>query len=119
MLKREDAVRLRHMLEAAQKTQQFIKGRSRAEIEQNETLALALVRLLEIVGEAARSVSLETRQHYSEIPWKEISGTRDRLIHGYFDVDWNILWDILTADLPLLIAKLERLVPPEPRGSTP
>ena len=108
MPKREDGVRLRHMLDAAQKAQQFIKGRSRAEIERDEPLTFALVRLLEIIGEAAKNVSPETRQRYSGIRWKEIGGTRDRLIHGYFDVDWNILWDILTADLPPLIAELEK-----------
>ncbi len=110
MPKREDVVRLRHMLDAAQKAQQFIKGRSRAEIERDEPLTLALIRLLEIIGEAAKSVSPETRQRYPEIPWKEIGGTRDRLIHGYFDVDWNILWNILTVDLPPLITTLEKVV---------
>ena len=110
MPKREDAVRLRHMLDATQKAQQFIKGRTRAEIERDETLTLALVRLLEIIGEAAKSVSPETRQRYPDIPWKEITGTRDRLIHGYFDVDWNILWQILTVDLPPLITTLEQAV---------
>lgn len=108
MAKREDAVRLRHMLDAAQKARQFVAGRTRAEIERDEPLTLALVRLLEILGEAAKSVSPETRQHCPKIPWKEIGGTRDRLIHGYFDVDWTILWEILTADLPPLITELER-----------
>jgi uncharacterized protein with HEPN domain len=107
MPRRDDVVRLRHMLDAAQKAQQLIKGRSRAEIERDETLTLALVRLLEIIGEAAKNVSPETRQRRQEIPWKEIAGTRDRLIHGYFDVDWNVLWDILSADLPPLISALE------------
>ena len=108
MPKREDAVRLRHMLDATQKAQQFIKGRTRAEIERDEPLTLALIRLLEIIGEAAESISSETRQEYPGIPWREIGGTRDRLIHGYFDVDWNILWQILTADLPPLVTELEK-----------
>ena|SRR3989338_4082118 len=110
MSTREDTVRLRHMLDAAQKAQQFIKGRTRADIERDEPITLALIRLLEIIGEAAKSVSLETRQRYPNIPWKEIGGTRDRLIHGYFDVDWNILWQILTADLPPLITELEQAI---------
>jgi len=87
MLNREDAVRLRHMLDAARKAHQLIGDRARVEIERDETLTLALVRLLEIVGEAAKNVSPETRRRRPEIPWKEIAGTRDRLIHGYFDVD--------------------------------
>jgi len=98
------------MLDAARKAQQFIQGRTRATVEQDEQLTLALIRLLEIIGEAAKSISADTREHSPDIPWKEIGGTRDRLIHGYFDVDWNILWDILTVDLPPLITTLEKIV---------
>ncbi len=107
---REDVVRLRHMLDAAQKAQQFIRGCTRTAVEGDEKLTLALIRLLEVIGEAAKNVSSETRTQHPNILWKEISGTRDRLIHGYFDVDWNILWQILTTDLPPLIAELEKAV---------
>ena len=110
MSKREDAIRLRHMLDAARKARQFIQGRTRGEVERDEALTLALIRLLEIIGEAAKNVSVETCARYPSIPWKEIGGTRDRLIHGYFDVDWNILWDILTVDLPPLVTELEKAV---------
>ena len=106
----EDGVRLRHMLDAAQKARYLLRGRTRDEVERDETLTLALVRLLEIIGEASKNVSSETRQRHSRIPWKEIGGTRDRLIHGYFDVDWDILWHILTADLPPLILELEKAI---------
>ena len=74
-------------------------------------LSLALVRLLEIIGEAAKGVSEELRQQYPEIPWKQIAGTRDRLIHGYFDVDLDIIWSIVADDLPILIAGLEMILP--------
>ncbi|MBI3324129.1 MAG: DUF86 domain-containing protein [Candidatus Omnitrophica bacterium] len=110
MSKHEDAVRLRHMLDAAQKGVEFLKGRSRRDLETDEKLTLALVRLLEILGEAAKSVSADLRQRHPEIPWKDIAGTRDRLIHGYFDVDLDIVWQIMTADLPTLIAELQRVV---------
>ena len=70
-----------------------------------------LVRLLEIVGEASKKVSEEIRQRYPEIPWKQIAGTRDRLIHGYFDVDLDIIWSIVADDLLILIAKLGRILP--------
>ena len=103
-------MRLRHMLDAAQKARQFIEGRTRAAVERDEPLTLALVRLLEIIGEAAKNVSPETRQHHPGLRWKEIAGTRDRLIHGYFEVDWNILWDILTVDLPPLMTELEKAI---------
>ena len=73
-------------------------------------LALAVVRLLEVLGEAARAVSEATRQRASQVPWALIAGTRNRLAHGYFDVDLDIVWEIITVDLPLLIAALEPLM---------
>ena len=109
-MKRDDAVRLHHMLDAARKTRQFIQGRIREDLERDEQLTLAVIRLLEIIGEAAKNVSLETQQQYPDIRWKEIGGTRNRLIHGYFDVDLDILWQILTSDLPPLISVLEKAV---------
>ena len=105
-----DRLRLQHMLEAAQKAMTLVKGKTRADLDSNELLPLALVRLLEVLGEAARAVSDRARQGMPQIPWKELAGTRNRLIHGYFDVDLDIVWNIVTIDLPPLIATLERLV---------
>jgi uncharacterized protein with HEPN domain len=102
--------RLRHMLDAAREAVQFIKGKKRSDLDANHQLALALTRLVEVLGEAARHVSLETRRKYTRIPWREIAGTRDRLIHGYFDVDLDILWQIVSKDLPPLIRELEKVI---------
>ncbi len=113
MSKHDDVVRLRHMLEAARKAVAFLKDRQRADLNTDEQLTLALVRLLEILGEAGKSVSAELRQRHPQIPWKELAGTRDRLIHGYFDVDLNIVWQIVTVDLPPLLQKLERMISSE------
>ena len=77
--------------------------------DEDETLALALTRLLEIVGEAANGVSPSLRETHPHIAWKEIIGVRHHLIHGYFEVDYDIVWQILTSDLPPLIADLEKL----------
>jgi uncharacterized protein with HEPN domain len=105
-----DAVRLRHMLDAAQKARHFIHNRSRSDLDSDELLSLALVRLLEIVGEAATRVSTDVRTAYPTIPWQPIADTRNRLIHGYYDVDLDIVWTILQDDLPSLIAELEPIV---------
>lgn len=110
MPRHEDRVRLRHMLDAARKAVKFAQGQSRAGLDADEKLTLALVRLLEVLGEAARGISQSYRQKYSKIPWQQIAGTRDRLIHGYFNVDYDIIWEIITADLPPLIVELERIV---------
>ena len=101
-----DAVRLQHLLDAARKAVAVTAGKQRSDLEQNELLALALVRLLEIIGEATKHLSEAFRASHPEIPWRLMAGTRDRLIHGYFDVDLDIVWSIVTEDLPPLIEKL-------------
>jgi uncharacterized protein with HEPN domain len=95
------------MLDAAKKSVQFASGRTRFDLNIDEMFSLSTVRLLEIIGEAAKSVSASFRNEHPEIPWQAIAGTRDRLIHGYFDVDLDIVWEIINIDLPLLITKLE------------
>jgi uncharacterized protein with HEPN domain len=105
------------MLDAARRAREFAQGRSRADLDSDEMFALALVRLLEIIGEAARGVSIGLRQHHLEIPWSEIAGTRDRLIHGYFDVDLDVVWGIVTKDLPSLITQLGAIVVDEIEGA--
>jgi len=71
----------------------------------------AVVRNIEIIGEAAKALSEATRQAHPEVPWSKIAGTRDRLIHGYFSVDLDIVWDIVQTDLPSLRSKVAALVP--------
>ncbi len=73
-------------------------------------LQLALTRLVEIVGEAANRTSDATRQAHPDVPWPQIIGMRNRLIHGYDVIDYDLLWDTVTGDLPELIAVLERIV---------
>lgn len=73
----------------------------------------AVMRQLEIMGEAARRLSEETRLEISEIPWRQIISMPNRLIHGYDDVDLVIVWETIQNDLPPLIAELEKVVPAE------
>lgn len=111
-----DLVRLRHLSDAAREAIQFAKGRSRADLDTDRMLSLALVRLLEIIGEAARAISPTYREGHPEIAWKKMVGMRDRLTHGYFDVNLDIVWETVTQDLPGLIGSLEKLLlPGEPR----
>jgi uncharacterized protein with HEPN domain len=112
-LNSDDLVRLQHMRDAAQKSVMYMQGHSRSELDENELLRLALTRLLEILGEAARNVSEPLRHEHPQIPWKAMSGTRDRLIHGYFKVDLDIVWEIITNDLPSLITELDEIIPPQ------
>ncbi|MCA1592885.1 MAG: DUF86 domain-containing protein [Acidobacteria bacterium] len=110
MSKRDRTLALRHMLDHAKEAISFAQGRTRADLDSNRLLNLALVRLLEIVGEAAGRVPQDVCVNHPEIPWPQIVSLRNRLIHGYDSVDLDILWQIITVDLPPLIAYLENAI---------
>jgi uncharacterized protein with HEPN domain len=110
MLLKEDNVRLQHMNDAAREAVSFLEGRSRNDLDNDRMLVLSLVKLIEIIGEAASRVTDITRQQYANIPWVNIIAMRNRLIHAYYDVDLNILWGTVTEDLPPLISALEEIL---------
>lgn len=96
------------MLDAAIEAVGFVKGRSRSELDTNRMLSLSLVRLLEVIGEAAHGVSSTFRENHPEMAWKQMSGMRNRLIHGYYDINLDIVWKTVTEDLPVLIQQIEK-----------
>jgi uncharacterized protein with HEPN domain len=106
----EDLVRLRHMSDHAREAVELVRGKTLAELNASRVLQLALVRLVEIVGEAAGRVSREAQGEHSQIPWAQIAGMRNRLVHGYDSVNLDVLWQTIREDLPELIAQLERIV---------
>lgn len=110
MSRTDDRGRLEHMLKHAQEAIQMVEGKQRSDLDQDRKLNLALVRLLEIVGEAASRVSPARQTMLASIPWPAIVGLRNRLIHGYDEVDFDILWNIVTLDLPPLVAVLQRVL---------
>lgn len=104
-----DVVRVRHILDAARQARSFVEGRSRPDLDRDQMLSLALVRLLEIIGEAARGVSSAFKDLHPEIPWDQMAAMRDRLIHGYFDVNLDIVWQTVWHDLTPLVGALEKI----------
>lgn len=102
-----DAIRLRHMLDAALEAQSFVIGKSRIDLDGDRMLVLSLVKSIEIIGEAATKVSDEARSDNPVIPWQDITAMRNRLIHAYFDINLDIVWDTVTEELPPLIYKLK------------
>src|SRR5215813_8209490 len=98
MSRHEGDIRLRHMLDHAREAVAMASGRTRRDLDTDRQLNLSLVRLLEIVGEAAGRVPAEGRARHSDIGWPEIIGLRNRLIHGYDSVDFDILWQIVSDD---------------------
>jgi len=97
------------MIDAIRKAIDFTEGKNRLDLERDEMLALSLVRLLEVIGEAANNTSEEFRSKHPKIPWRNMVGIRNRLIHGYFDVDLGIVWDTVIRDLPSVLTDLESL----------
>jgi uncharacterized protein with HEPN domain len=95
-----------HMEEAIQ----LVQGKSRTDLDQDRLLNLALVRLCEIIGEAASKIPRETQERYAQVPWPQIVGFRNRLIHGYDSVDFDILWQVLTSDLPSLLTAIDQVM---------
>jgi uncharacterized protein with HEPN domain len=110
MSRHDDQARLTHMLKHAIEAMEMARGRARADLDRNRQLNLSRVRLLEIIGEAATRVSAATQQEHHSIPWSAISSMRNRLIHGYDEVDFDILWDVVQQDLPELIPKLRAIL---------
>jgi len=98
------------MLDAAREAGALVSDRSRADYDGDRTLRLALVRLLEVVGEAAGRIPMDFRDSHPEIPWFGVVGLRNRLIHGYDEVDYDIVWQILTEDIPSLITRLDEAI---------
>ncbi len=110
MTQRDDHVYIGHMIDTANKAIDFVSGLSREDFDNNEQLRLAVTHLLQIIGEAARRVSLEFRGTHPQIPWKAIVGMRSKVVHDYLNVDEDVVWDTVKNDLAPLILELEKLL---------
>jgi len=111
-MRRDDAYLLDIIL-AARRARAFVQGLTWEEFAQSDLVQSAVLVPLEIIGEAARRVSEETQRAHPEIPWVQMIGMRNRLIHEYFQVDLARVWETVQADLPKLIVRIEPLVPPD------
>ncbi len=112
-MKRDDLIRMRHMLDAAREAVGFIRDRSRSDLDHDRQLVWALVKAIEIIGEAAYQLSLDARAEVPNIPWEKIVGMRHRLVHAYFDINLDILWKTVQEGLPPLIVELQQVIPGE------
>lgn len=108
-MQKPDAIRLKHMLDAGGEIVTFVNGRSREDLDTDRMLVHSIVRCIEIIGEAASQVTAETRQEFSVIPWGNMIGMRNRLIHAYFEIDLDRVWDTVIDDLPPLLEELTRI----------
>ena len=99
------------MLDAANRAVRLAIGKTKADFDADELFQLAMLHLIQIVGEAAFKVSPILRHQQPKIPWSKIAGTRHRLVHDYTEVDLDVVWDILALHLPALISQLKCFVP--------
>lgn len=105
---RDDRLTLEQMLDTVQRIRGVIRGRSREAFEGDEIRQLALLHLIQLLGEAASRISAEFRDRHPEFPWGQMVGMRNRIVHGYDAVDPDIVWRVATDDLEPVLAALER-----------
>jgi uncharacterized protein with HEPN domain len=105
-----DRIRLQHLADALNSAIRFVRERERADLDSDEMLLFALVRAVEIAGEAANQVTADTRAQLPDLPWSSIIGMRNRLVHAYFDINRDILWTTVTEAAPKLIEQLTTIL---------
>jgi uncharacterized protein with HEPN domain len=105
----KDVARIQHMLDSTNAIASFIKGKNRKCLDTDRLLLSGIIRELEILGEAAGKVSQHSKDLFPSLPWKQLIGMRNRLIHAYFDIDHDIIWKTITESLPALVDKLEEM----------
>ena len=99
-----DLVRVYHMWEAAREAIGYAQGRRREDLEADRPLQHSLVRMLEVIGEAATSTTPQFREAHPGIPWRQMTGMRNRLVHAYFDINLDVVWQTVNQDLPPLVS---------------
>ena len=109
-MKRNDSVYLQHILDAIEQIEIYTSSKSYDEFLRERLIQDGVVRQLEIIGEASRKLSSEFREQQPEIPWQQIIGLRNRVIHAYFEINLTIIWEVIQNDLPSLKKKLTKLI---------
>jgi len=109
-MRNEDRIRLQHMLDAARDALSFAEGRTRHDLDTDRQLVLAVVKCVEIIGEAASQVSSETQAATDQLPWRKIVAMRHRLVHAYYNINLDVVWSTLREDLPPLVETLQAIL---------
>ncbi|MDO9580893.1 MAG: DUF86 domain-containing protein [Bacteroidales bacterium] len=106
----KDIIRLRHIIDEADEACKYAEGISLDEFVKDGKTVRAVIRSIEVIGEAASKISIEFRMEHSDVPWQKVIGMRNRLIHVYFDIDYNIIWQTVKENLPPLIEQLQSIL---------
>lgn len=110
MSEHDPSITFKQMLSSAREALEISRGKSREDLDNDRLLNLALTRLVEIIGESANRIPVSEREKYPDLPWVQMIGARNRLIHGYDNVDFDVLWAIIQNDLPRLVSRLNEIV---------
>lgn len=109
-MKKEDSVYLKHILDAVNDIDEFVKDMNKESFLSNKAIKYAVVRSIEIIGEASKHLSKNFREQHKDIRWEDICGMRDKLIHDYIGVDFSIVWKVIERDIPALKKKLTEVL---------
>ena len=109
-MKDKDLARLKHMLDSTKAILVFLQGKIRSDLDDDRLLLSGIIRELEVLGEAAGKVSQKTQDQFPDLPWRQLIGMRNRLIHAYFEVDNEIIWITAKQKLPIFCEQLESVV---------
>ncbi len=112
---KDDSVYLKHILDAISKVEEYTRGTSKKDFASKTMIQDAVIRQIEIIGEASKQVSADLKRKHSQVPWKDIAGMRDKLIHDYLGVDIDAVWVTVEKDLPQLKERVKAVLGSFPR----